>query len=336
MKSPITGKEMPLRKEPRTLTFRKEPFEIQFHYYLCEESGERFTSTELDELNMNQLYNAYREKYNLPFPDEIKAIREMYGLPANRMAEALGFGANVYRNYESGEVPNESNGKLIKLARDPANFRQIVQLNTTLPDNVRRKTVHHIEELITSQAERATEIDLERYFFGDPTPDEYSGYRKPSLDRFTEMVVFFASELRPWKTKLNKVMFYADFECFRQTCFSMSGTRYRAIKMGPVPANFNALFEFIANKDDVDIEVTEFDDRLGEQFLPHPGRAFDPSLFTAQELAILKTVVDQFKGTSTKTAIELSHAGEAWKEPFENGNKLISYRQYAFDLKNIP
>ena len=60
MKSPITGQEMTLRREEREMTFRKEIFSIQYHYYLCETSGEQFTSTELDELNTQQLYNQYR------------------------------------------------------------------------------------------------------------------------------------------------------------------------------------------------------------------------------------------------------------------------------------
>ena len=57
MKSPITGKEMTLVTEKRTLDFRKETFEVVFHYYKCEDSGEQFTTTIMDEVNLNQLYN---------------------------------------------------------------------------------------------------------------------------------------------------------------------------------------------------------------------------------------------------------------------------------------
>ncbi len=57
MKSPITGKEMKLTKELRSMDFRKETFEIIFHSYKCEDSGEQFTTTSLDEVNLNQLAN---------------------------------------------------------------------------------------------------------------------------------------------------------------------------------------------------------------------------------------------------------------------------------------
>ena len=106
MKSPITGKEMKLTKERRSMDFRKETFEIVFHYYKCVDSGEQFTTTVLDEVNMNQVYNQYRDKFNIPFPDEIIRIKEKYGLSAAKMSEILGFGVNSYRQYEAGEMPN--------------------------------------------------------------------------------------------------------------------------------------------------------------------------------------------------------------------------------------
>ena len=76
MKSPITGKKMPLIKERRLMEFRKEAFEIIFHYFKCKDSNEQFTTTALDEINMNQVYNQYRDKFNIPFPDDIIRIRK--------------------------------------------------------------------------------------------------------------------------------------------------------------------------------------------------------------------------------------------------------------------
>jgi D-lyxose ketol-isomerase len=52
MKSPITGKQMKLYNEKRLISFNGKTFEINFHYYKCEDSGEQFTTTALDELNI--------------------------------------------------------------------------------------------------------------------------------------------------------------------------------------------------------------------------------------------------------------------------------------------
>lgn len=326
---------MVLRKEERTMTFRKEEFTVIYHYYLCEDSGEQFTTTEIDEIDISQLYNQYREKYNIPFPDEIKAIREKYGLSAAKMAEALGFGANVYRNYENGEVPNESNGKLIRVAQDPKIFYSLVKESRTLDAQVRDKILSTVNDIISVEQHSAFIVDLHEYFLGNQIPDEFSGYKKPSLDKLTEMVVFFSEKIQPFKTKLNKLLFYADFVNFRQTCFSMSGVRYRAIDMGPVPNNFNAIFDYMAEKDDIDIYRTEFSNgSMGEQFKPNSKRSFNPSIFTKDEIIVLDLIVKKLGGASTQNIIDISHREKGWKDNFEKGKQLISYK-YGFDLATI-
>ena len=332
MKSPITGKEMILKKEMRSLVFRKEEFPVVYHYYLCEESKEQFTSTELDEVNMKQIYNQYRDNNNLPFPDDVKDMRDKYGVSAAKMSEVLGFGVNSYRNYEAGEVPSLANARLIQLANDPKKFKELVELSDALEGDAKEKLIKKIEHLIEKEKREIFSFELKGYFLGDCQADEYSGYRKPNLERLTEMVVFFTEELQPWKTKMNKLLFYADYLMFKKTCFSMSGACYRAINMGPVPNNFNSIFEYIANNDDVDLIATEFSNgKSGEQFKPNRKRKFNSKLFSSTELEVLNQVAERFKDTSTTDIIKISHEEAGWKEN-ENGRKLISYKDYGFGL----
>lgn len=335
MNSPITGKEMILQKEKRSLVFRKETFEVVYHYYLCTDSQEQFTTTALDEINMVQLYHQYRAKHHLPFPEEIIAIREKYDLPANKMSDILGFGANSYRNYENGEVPNHSNGKLIKLANNPAQFKSLVEICELLDEKTKTKLLKRIDTLIEAEEANQFSFFMEDYLLDGVLPDEFSGYKKPNLKRFTEMVVFFTEVLQPWKTQLNKLLFYADFLLFKKTCQSMSGARYRAINMGPVPNNFQSIFEYIANNDDVDIFQTEFKNSasIGEQFKPRKDRPFNAALFSEIELQVLQEVATKFKGTKTKEIIDISHEEIAWLEN-EKSKNIISYKT-AFELKQF-
>ena len=325
---------MSIQKEERTIEFRKESFPVIFHYYLCKDSGEQFTSTELDDVNMNQVYNQYRDKYNLPFPEEIKAIREMYELPATKMAEILGFGINSYRNYENGEVPSNANGKLIHLASDPQKFRQSVEMAESLDEGPRTKLLKRIDRLIDDRDINLFSIELEEYLLDGKMPDEFTGYKKSSIKKLTEMVVFFTKNMEPWKTQMNKLLFYADFLFFKRTCYSMSGVRYRAINMGPVPNNYNSIFEYMANNNDVDIWVTKFrSDAEGEQFKLHPGRSWDAGIFSASELKTLDDVVTRFRGKKTNDIIDISHREKAWLEN-EKQRRIISYK-YAFDLSEM-
>lgn len=334
MKSPITGLEMKLTKEQRSMIFRKETFDIVFHYYQCEDSGEQFTSAALDELNMNQVYNQYRDKFNIPFPDEINNIRSKYGLSASKMSEILGFGVNSYRQYEGGEIPSVANAKLIQMVDDPQNFMEMTALCGTLDEKARVKYIQKAIFLAEEKKRNIFNINFKEYLLGNHLADIYSGHRNPNFEKITEMVVYFSDKLSPFKTKMNKLLFYADFLMFKQSCFSISGMRYKAIEMGLVPINFQSIFEYLANKDEIDIFTTEFPQGyIGEQFKAKNGRPFRVELFSENELNVLEKVANVFKPTSTNQMIEISHLEEAWKKN-EKNKSVISY-EYAFDLNQM-
>ncbi len=334
MKSPITGKEMKLTKERRSMDFRKETFEILFHFYKCEDSAEQFTTTTLDEVNMNQVYNQYRDKFNIPFPDEIIKIREKYSLSAAKMSEILGFGVNSYRQYEAGEMPSVANAKLIQMVDEPKRFIEMLELCGTLDEKSKNKLIQKAQLLLDEKNRNVFNLNFKEYLLGNHLADIYSGYRNPNFEKFTEMVVYFSDKLSPFKTKMNKLLFYADFLMFKHSCFSISGMRYKAIEMGPVPNNFQSIFEYLDNIDEIDILTTEFPNGYsGEQFKARKDRNFNAGLFSENELKTLEKVATVFNETSTNDIINLSHLEEAWKKN-EKEKKVISY-EYAFELNLI-
>ncbi|MCC6768729.1 MAG: DUF4065 domain-containing protein [Bacteroidia bacterium] len=325
---------MKLIQERRSMDFRKETFEIVFHYYKCEDSGEQFTTTSFDEVNMNQVYNQYRDKFNIPFPDEIIRIREKYGLSAAKMSEILGFGVNSYRQYEAGEMPSVANAKLILMVDEPEIFIEMVELSANLDNKAKNKYIQKAQLLAEEKKRNIFNLNFKEYLLGNHLADVYSGYRNPNFEKFTEMVVYFSGKLSPFKTKMNKLLFYSDFLMFKQSCFSISGVRYNAINMGPVPNNFQSIFEYLANKGEIDIYTTEFPSGYtGEQFKARKDRKFNAELFTESELETLERVATVFKETSTIDIIELSHLEEAWKKNAK-GKSAISY-EYAFELNQI-
>ena len=69
MKSPLTGIEMKLVSEPTTLDYKGKTYDVIQHYYLCESTGEQFTTTELDEMNLLEL----NKQVKLDFLDQFAA-----------------------------------------------------------------------------------------------------------------------------------------------------------------------------------------------------------------------------------------------------------------------
>lgn len=334
MKSPVTGKEMELQREFRTLHYRKEPFEVVFHYYLCTDSGEQFTTTELDNLNLLQVHNQYRAKYAIPFVDEIKAIRNKYDLSAAKMSVILGFGANVYRNYEAGEMPSVSTGRMIRMAEDPREFLRILdfarnELDETDYNKVQRKIYHALEQEGTRQTQ------VEQWLFETTLPTIYNGYRMPSLEKVGRMVAFLAGRNKPFLTALNKLMFYADFLHFQKCGAGISGLYYHAIQKGPVPNNYGSIYNCLVNDGYIKIEEVEFKDFVGEQFSSGDKEkaVLSGEIFSATEIEILKQVAQRFKGMNTRQIVEISHTEKAWQHNIDS-NGRINY-VYGFILKQI-
>ena len=59
MESPITGKEMELRKEMKERFYKGINLPYLHTAYHCLDSGESFTTTELDEINMKIINDKY-------------------------------------------------------------------------------------------------------------------------------------------------------------------------------------------------------------------------------------------------------------------------------------
>ena len=59
------------KKKAEHWSFRKDSFDLVYHYFVCEDTGERFTTAEIDDLNIEQVHSQYRAKYGIPFTDEL-------------------------------------------------------------------------------------------------------------------------------------------------------------------------------------------------------------------------------------------------------------------------
>lgn len=323
-----------LQKEKRELTYRKDQFTIVAHFYKCEKCGEEFTTTETDTISLVQAHNQYRQKYNIPFPEEIAAIREKYELSAAKMSEVLGMGANGYGNYEKGEIPVPAMAKLIATAAKPAVFMDfLVAARPHFSDNTFHKAKEKVEILIRQENElspfyRSINIYKE--------PNNFTGYKSPSFRRIISLISLFIKKCTPEfndKLKLNKLLFYTDFCHYKNFGQSISGLSYRAIQYGPVPANYDNIYAYLENEQIISSEWIRLPNGSAREVFKADDK-MDAGLFSSDELKTIHAVIDRFHKTSTWDIVDLSHKEKAWKE-LEAGKELISYQEYAFNLTTL-
>ena len=333
MESPFTGGKVELLTEEKQIEFRKDQFTINQLYYKCVDTAEEFSTDEIDQVNLNQLYNRYRVKYGLPFPEEIKQIREQYGLSASKMSEILGLGTNSYRQYEAGDISTVANGRLILAAKDPKELLKFLDASKSLlseKDYLKFKKT--ASQLIEERKNNYWNYMYHEHVFKYITPCDFNGYRTPNELKVANMISYFSkSSLNLFKTKLNKLLFYSDFLNYKRTGYSISGIAYRAIQMGPVPAEYDKLYIKLVDDNLVNLEYVQFTSGYGEAL---KGEAFSPELFTEKELESMKDVLMKFGKKSTIDMVKLSHLEPGWIEN-EGSHEVISYPEYAFRLTQI-
>ena len=119
------GKEVKTKIITKKETFyvREDAFEIDAKVMVCAECGEEIFNEKLDTETLNSVYDKYRKKHNLLFPDEIKKIRKQYELSRKDFAKLLNWDDKAIRRYENGAVQTQKQNHLLLFLREPENMR---------------------------------------------------------------------------------------------------------------------------------------------------------------------------------------------------------------------
>lgn len=93
-----------------------------------EETGEEIYDPKLEQENDVKLYNEYRKLNSLLLPEEIKSIREKYGVTQVEFAQILGLGDKTITRYENGSLQDMAQNNLIKIVgRNPEEFLKLLR-----------------------------------------------------------------------------------------------------------------------------------------------------------------------------------------------------------------
>lgn len=159
----------------------------------------------------------------------------------------------------------------------------------------------------------------------------FSGNREFSPDRLAAMMGYLAGKgIELYKTKLNKLLFYADFTGFYLTGRGLSGAQYVNLPYGPVPDRFEEIIQHAATSGAIVSESVPDKDpsvraiKKGAQML---------EVLDDADRRILDWVVDNYGNLSTTAITDLSHGEKAYKNT--RGGERIAYA-YAQFLTTLP
>ena len=156
----------------------------------------------------------------------------------------------------------------------------------------------------------------------------FTGNRAFSLEKMAAMVSYFADKTRDlYKTKLNKLLFYADFVNYHVYGSSISGSRYVHLPYGPVPDGYEDTLETLNHYGVVDVRRENAADLVSAG--DNPARQF----LTEAEQSTLDWVVERFGQMTASQLTEISHREKAYR--FTKAGEEIAY-EYAKFFENLP
>ncbi len=304
-----------------------ESIEVVSDVLVCPYCGESIFNEELDGQALERAYEEYRLKHNLLSPGAIRRIRERYG-SGRTVATLLGWSQATMVRYENGAIPDAAHhDQLVRLKDDPGYIRLLLrQRGTKLKERERER----IESMLAPQ--RIDDQDV------DPVASLAIAFRKFyerritmidfDFEKLAAMVQMFALLNRDLvKTKLQKLLFYADFLCVKRYGHSITGMVYIHNYYGPVPAHHDLVHWALLTANVIDAKP--FDGPYEGEIIVATEEP-DSSLFSEEELEVIQSVAGFFRDFTDTKISEFSHEEPGYRN---TGMKEIISYEYAREFR---
>ena len=306
---PECGRSMEWIPTSRTEEFeiKKEKIAVAVEFYQCGECGAEFEDMNARHDPYNLAYEEYRKRKGMVHPSQITEFRKKYGLTQKELSDLLGFGGVTLSRYENGALQDEAHDQLLKFILDPKNLFNLTRQKSEVLQPEKRDIL--MEQL---KKEIIHESIFEEFYINEK-PDISNGHRQLDTKKITELIKFFTYPNGVVKSKLLKLMFYADFKHFQKNGVSITGLRYAHLTYGPVPDHYDHLLASILESGEaLKVNTQQIGDYIGEIFISEEPAA--SGAFNADEMETVRYVNEKFIRFTAKDIEEFSHQEKGYLE----------------------
>jgi len=151
----------------------------------------------------------------------------------------------------------------------------------------------------------------------------------PNIKKYKHMLLAFLREAHESgktlkKTKLAKLLYFADFAWYYRHLESMSGMNYRKIEFGPVPDSYFSLVEDMEEKGELNVTQIVRDGYPMYELNESRGSlrtALD--LLSKDEMKLIRAIWEKWQDASTNEIVNFTHKQMPFLFAEENG--IVSY-----------
>lgn len=175
--------------------------------------------------------------------------------------------------------------------------------------NITRQTYIKIEK--GDSEPNVAQLELLANLYGVPVEEFFYGVQ--NVEKFKQMYLYILSKFRKngiTKTKLAKLLYFADFRHFYNTLESMSGVLYRCKEYGPLADPFLELTEDMSEAGEIQIECL----LGGANMISIKSTTFNNTydLLSKEELKEIDDICEKWKNIDTKQIVNYTHQQKPW------------------------
>ena len=299
-----------------------EKITVNADVMVCSVCNEEMFNEQLDNETLTKAYDLYRQKHKLLRSEEIKQIREIYGLSQRGFAKLLNWGDKTIFRYENGSLQDKVHNSLLSLLKNPSNMLEYIEhneigLDETQIDKLRMR----ILELIFNKGNNSEhEMIINNYFSYEPSIN--SGFKTFDYDKLCSVILYFADKCdNLLKVKLMKLLNYSDMIFYKENGVSITGTQYVHLPFGPVPQYYDVIFGIMEKENIIHINI-QFENGY-EKHQVIPDCHYCCGLLTKKEEEVLERINKKFSGYGSAEISNYSHKEEGYKETKQG--EVISY-----------
>lgn len=135
-------------------------------------------------------------------------------------------------------------------------------------------------------------------------------------ERFKELIVYVAERCADdpsfGAVKLNKILYYSDFDAYRLLGEPISGATYRKLSEGPAPKELLKARDELVAHGRLNLEERSYFNRTQKRLVLTHGENANPEVFSVEERQIVDQVVQFFWGKSAREVSDYSHREPGW------------------------
>jgi hypothetical protein len=130
-----------------------------------------------------------------------------------------------------------------------------------------------------------------------------------------ELIVYVAGKIQNdptgGATKINKILFYADFAAVRSQGYPITGVEYQKLENGPAPRRLLPIRQQLIDEGAVDRIEDEYFGKTVHRLVPLRDANID--IFSEGELRIVDQVLEALWGLTATQVSERSHEEKGWQ-----------------------